>query len=705
MTTTHEPDSTPATESKPTRPTPNTAAPQGPPHRAGWGAVAVAVLAAAVAAVGVWWPLLGGAVAGVLPAAVLGALVAAGVLRVRGAVLVVAWCGAALLIAGVPARWLWPTHWAGLGARLLGGVQQVPTLAQESADSRWPLAAWLVLAGTMLLAGAAMTALAPRIAIVRVAGFLLVLMPWAAGTALRQADEPAWLGAVVLLAMLLWWAPSGPRSRSALVPVVALATAVALVALTVTQVVGPRRPWLRLHRPPAAEPRFTTLTTRQTYGPLTDKRTGATMLEIAASQPALWRMQVLERFGYRGWEVGLRDDEPDLPQPAATAEDIQVAVKGLRQDLVVSPGRVLSVATRGEAADAEGEAMRIEPPPGPGQTYRVQAEVVQAGPADLRKVQPSTDPRLEPYTTVFQGYGRPGGLVGRFGQTPALRAGRMEPSGPRFGPFQQVIDLAARLASGAKTPFEVVERVQHYLVDSGVFHYTTDVSDAGMAPLVDFLTRTHSGYCQHFAGAAALLLRLAGVPTRVVAGFATGESDGAGHYRVRDLDAHAWIEVYFPGYGWVPFNPTPGTAPAAVAAQVDPLAATTPGGGWTDRLAAPRRRDAAGAPGPGRRGRRTAARPPRPHRVARMAGPPGGRPGGAVDHADRPARAPGRHRPAHRRARRRGRTRPLRPRPGVTAAPPPDPARPRRHPRPRPGPHPAAADPQALTPPGPTLRA
>src|SRR5581483_6075319 len=107
------------------------------------------------------------------------------------------------------------------------------------------------------------------------------------------------------------------------------------------------------------------------------------------------------------------------------------------------------------------------------------------------------------------------------------------------GPFQQVIDLAARLASGAKTPFEVVERVQHYLVDSGVFHYTTDVSDAGAAPL---------------------LLRLAGVPTRVVAGFATGESDGAGHYRVRDLDAHAWIEVYFPGYGWIPFNPTPGEA-------------------------------------------------------------------------------------------------------------------------------------------------
>jgi hypothetical protein len=92
-----------------------------------------------------------------------------------------------------------------------------------------------------------------------------------------------------------------------------------------------------------------------------------------------------------------------------------------------------------------------------------------------------------------------------------------------------------------------------------------------MAPLVDFLLRTHTGYCQHFAGAAALLLRMAGVPARVVAGFATGVPHGAGRFDVRDLDAHDWIEVYFQGYGWVPFNPTPGAAAADVAPTLDLL--------------------------------------------------------------------------------------------------------------------------------------
>jgi C4-dicarboxylate-specific signal transduction histidine kinase len=68
-----------------------------------------------------------------------------------------------------------------------------------------------------------------------------------------------------------------------------------------------------------------------------------------------------------------------------------------------------------------------------------------------------------------------------------------------------------------------------------------------------------------------LLLRLAGVPARVVAGFATGARVD-GRYHVRDVDAHDWIEVYFQDYGWVPFNPTPAAAAATVPRRVDVLA-------------------------------------------------------------------------------------------------------------------------------------
>ena len=77
-------------------------------------------------------------------------------------------------------------------------------------------------------------------------------------------------------------------------------------------------------------------------------------------------------------------------------------------------------------------------------------------------------------------------------------------------------------------------------------------------PLVGFVTRTHAGYCQYFAGAMALMLRYLGIPARVAVGFAGGTYDPKQHvWNVSDREAHAWVEVWFKGYGWLPFDPTP----------------------------------------------------------------------------------------------------------------------------------------------------
>ena len=80
-----------------------------------------------------------------------------------------------------------------------------------------------------------------------------------------------------------------------------------------------------------------------------------------------------------------------------------------------------------------------------------------------------------------------------------------------------------------------------------------------MPPLVEFVTRTHRGYCQHFAGAMALMLRYLGIPARVGAGFTSGSYDAdKRRWKVTDHDAHTWVEVWFRGFGWLPFDPTPG---------------------------------------------------------------------------------------------------------------------------------------------------
>jgi transglutaminase-like putative cysteine protease len=560
---------------------------------------ALAVPAVAATALGAWIPLLGGAVLRALPVVVAVTILAAQrpMPRLTGA-LAMLWPPFAILIAGVPPGRLWPSEWLPLLGDLSDGAMRLAALGPGRVeDDPWPVAVWLLFTGTSWLAASALAAapesartpvktsyprqahvrqahVRPPVAsgdsgtLLRVTGFVMLATPWVIAVTLRQADDVAWQGALILFAALMWFAPR----RAAAVPVVVLGTAAALVATVTAHAFGPRDQWLTLDRVLTRQAQFSSMDTTQSYGPLRGRRTGAAMIEVTAPEPALWRMQVLDRFGWRGWEVGMRD-RVALPQPAAREVDIEVQVKGLRDDMVVAPGRIRSVSADGKINDGRGEAIRLNPTPRRDDTYHVTADVVHTTADQLRAAPWPTDSRLRPYLRLSSGFGGTVGLPGGYDTEPYGTAGEL-----RFleqTPFQGVVELSRRLAAGARTPLEAVERVQHYLVDGNRFHYSTDVNDAGRLPLVDFLLRDRVGYCQHFAGAAALLLRMAGVPTRVVAGFATGEPTGDGRYVVRDADAHAWIEVYFEGIGWVPFNPTPAAADAEIPPELDPLAATT----------------------------------------------------------------------------------------------------------------------------------
>src|SRR5205814_7918095 len=110
-------------------------------------------------------------------------------------------------------------------------------------------------------------------------------------------------------------------------------------------------------------------------------------------------------------------------------------------------------------------------------------------------------------------------------------------------------------------PYDVVRRTETYLQDR--FSYN-EQPPPRRYPLAAFLLRDRVGYCQQFSGAMALMLRMDGIPARVAAGFSPGIYDSTTkEYRVRDLDAHSWVEVWFHGIGWVPFDPTPTTSPAS----------------------------------------------------------------------------------------------------------------------------------------------
>ena len=112
---------------------------------------------------------------------------------------------------------------------------------------------------------------------------------------------------------------------------------------------------------------------------------------------------------------------------------------------------------------------------------------------------------------------------------------------------------------GSATDYDRVLAVMAYLEKSGRFAYTLDIPDpGGEDPLVAFLSSTRRGTCAHFATAMAMLLRVWDIPTRLVMGFKDGTpTSERGTYVFRQKDAHAWVEVRFDTYGWLPFDPSP----------------------------------------------------------------------------------------------------------------------------------------------------
>ena len=130
----------------------------------------------------------------------------------------------------------------------------------------------------------------------------------------------------------------------------------------------------------------------------------------------------------------------------------------------------------------------------------------------------------------------------------------------------QIGELAREWTAGADSTYDQIIAIQQHLTDASRFTYSTDVSFAEDShTLVDFLTESKTGFCQQFASAMAVMLRTLGIPARVAVGFTPGASAQEDNtHRVMTDDLHAWVEVLFPTYGWLPFEPTPGRAnPAA----------------------------------------------------------------------------------------------------------------------------------------------
>jgi protein-glutamine gamma-glutamyltransferase len=167
----------------------------------------------------------------------------------------------------------------------------------------------------------------------------------------------------------------------------------------------------------------------------------------------------------------------------------------------------------------------------PVNSYQASSNVAEHSPAQLRTAGSDYPPRI--LLTDLQ--------------TP----GRLDP---------RIVRLAEQITASASNNYDKAAAIEQYLRS----HFTYSLKlprTVDRDPLAGFLFERKQGHCEYFASAMAIMLRTVGIPARVVNGFRTGEfNDLTSQYLVRASNAHSWVEVFFPGYGWIGFDPTPAAA-------------------------------------------------------------------------------------------------------------------------------------------------
>ncbi len=288
-----------------------------------------------------------------------------------------------------------------------------------------------------------------------------------------------------------------------------------------------------------------------------------TVLQVKAPARSLyWRAALLDDFAGDRWLQGA-PRAGDALEPAAS----RVRANQVRQEVTVKALADTRLVGGGvPVAFAAGDAPLVRPEPGlaylpSGLTRDFHYTVWSYAP------QPTSEglalsKAAYPHALVAPGGFLdvwPGATAPPFGSASRrVQVNALIDANPDVQRYTRLEQIAFAVAGRARTPYAATVDLESWFRKRGGFSYTDHPAVFSAAPLVGFVAETRAGYCQYFAGAMALMLRYLGVPARVAVGFSSGTYDArSGVWTVTDHDAHAWVEVWFRGYGWLPFDPTP----------------------------------------------------------------------------------------------------------------------------------------------------
>jgi protein-glutamine gamma-glutamyltransferase len=485
-------------------------------------------------------------------------------------------------LSGVPFTWVRHLRVALIANGLGEGLSGLPrVLVPYSGLNEWIRTVILLGAGVLLLDAALMLAFAPRrLSDGRRAAAALPLIALAVIPSTVARPPLVYVHGLFLFALLALFMWGERLQRDDLATVLGLTAVAAVAAMALSPGLDSHKPWINYEALAGglAPGHVEMFDWSQRYGPLNWPRKGHEVIDVAARRPDYWKAEDLDTFDGRGWVAGqVSGGDPyagvDGSAISRWTQTIRVTIRAMKTNDVIAAGLALQ-PTRVSSAVAPGPSpgtWTTSTQLGPGDSYAVSVydphpsatQLARAGDdydvaplAGYRTmVLPSTLPAARRSVVVFPAFHSRRPVVSALGGL-----GRSVSSFVRSSPYGRVYALAQRLERRAATPYAYVSSVLAYL--SRGFSYNEDTPNSRY-PLVRFLFTDKFGYCQQFAGAMALLLRMGGVPARVAVGFTSGSVDSVTHqYVVGDVDAHAWVEAWFEHYGWVRFDPTPAAAPA-----------------------------------------------------------------------------------------------------------------------------------------------
>ncbi|HQY56142.1 MAG: DUF3488 and transglutaminase-like domain-containing protein [Nitrospira sp.] len=260
-------------------------------------------------------------------------------------------------------------------------------------------------------------------------------------------------------------------------------------------------------------------------------------------EPLYLRGVAYNRYDGKSWSnnLPLRRMLTELPQGTFTVRTPGTKpppqAQALRQEILLEPldtavlfGAPLAFAVKGNLLSVQSDLMGSLHLASPSHT-RVQYTVY------------SMPTRLNPAESATTAVLYPEFILQQYLQIPSVSP--------------QIVDLAHRVTQPATSVSQAITLIHRHLLAN--YRYNLDVPSLQSAhPLEDFLLTRKTGYCEHYATAMVVMLRTLGIPARLVTGFlATEWNEFGGYYTVRQRDAHAWVEVYFPKSGWITIDPTP----------------------------------------------------------------------------------------------------------------------------------------------------